>query len=87
MGRFFTFKAIFAFFSPQRCDEQLPEDAPYGCEMSSLALSFFGLSLLILGRCIFFKYNRPKMRFIFYLLPKSAPSFASPYYHFCLLDA
>lgn len=25
------------------------------------------------------------MRFIFYLLPKYAPSFASPHYNFCLL--
>jgi hypothetical protein len=36
MGRFFTFKAIFAFFSPQRCNEQLPGDASHGCMMSLL---------------------------------------------------
>jgi hypothetical protein len=77
MGRFFTFKAIFAFFSPQRCDEQLPEDAPYGCEMISLALSFFSLSLRILGRCIFLNATGQNAFYFF----TSFPSTLLPLHH------
>jgi hypothetical protein len=33
---FFTLKAIFAFFSPQRCNVRPPGDASHGCGMSPL---------------------------------------------------
>ncbi|KYD33083.1 hypothetical protein B4110_3556 [Parageobacillus toebii] len=35
-GRFFAFKAILAFFFPQRCNERLPGVAPHGCGMNRL---------------------------------------------------